>query len=190
VENKETLLAADVDLVATGVGKDCTNDDLKNFLRDKGIEPVAVETLTKDEVLPNVRTKTFKITVKPAQYEMALKPEVWPYRVAVRHFRAPRRAESTWGNQAGRTGGIVDRGDHPSAQGGDQLGAHGGGSQQGGAHAGQTQGDGVRQHPVGHQRYRRNQQQQKMVQPLPDPVQISNLFGLLDKLGSLEIPPH
>ena len=37
---------------------------------------------------------------------------------------------------------------------------------------------------------KQNQQQQRMVQPLPDPVQISNLWGLLGQLGSLEIPPH
>ena len=85
-EDKETLLAADVDLVASGVSKDCTNDNLKEFLENKGINVVAIETLTKDEVLPNVRTKTFKITVTAAQYELALQPEVWPYRVAVRHY--------------------------------------------------------------------------------------------------------
>ena len=54
-ENKVTLLAADVDLVASGVSKDCTNENLKEFLKNKGIDAVAVETLTKDEVLPNVR---------------------------------------------------------------------------------------------------------------------------------------
>ena len=198
VDNKETLLAANVDLVATGVGKDSTNDDLKEFLVSKGIDAVAVETLTKDEVLPNVRTKTFKITVKPAQYEMALNPEVWPYRVAVRHYRAPRRTDGTWGNQSGRTGGIVDRGDQAGSHrvGGGQSGQQGGqgGGAQGGPRYGDggagAQGSGAGNTPVGHHRYRQNQQQQRMVQPLPDPVQISNLWGLLGQLGSLEIPPH
>ena len=44
-EAKEKLLAADVDLVATGVSKDCTKEDLKKFLKDKGIDAVAVETM-------------------------------------------------------------------------------------------------------------------------------------------------
>ena len=63
-EDKVTLLAADVDLVASGVSKDCTNENLKEFLENTAINAVAVETLTKDEVLPNERTKTFRITVK------------------------------------------------------------------------------------------------------------------------------
>ena len=37
---------------------------------------VAVALLTREEVLNEVRTKTFKVTVKPSQYEQALKPEV------------------------------------------------------------------------------------------------------------------
>ena len=177
-ENRENLLAADVDLVATGVGKDCTNEDLKEFLKDKGIDAVAVETLTKDEVLPNVRTKTFKVTVRPAQYENALNPEVWPYRVGVRHFRAPRRPdrEGTWSNQSGRTGGLVDRGGQASAgAGGVQAGAQGRG------------GSGL----VGHANHKQGKHQQRMEQPaFPDPLQVSNLFNILGQLGSLEMPTH
>ena len=37
-EGRETLLAANVDLVASGVGKDCTNENLKEFLINKGID--------------------------------------------------------------------------------------------------------------------------------------------------------
>ena len=110
-EGYEKHLAANIDLVASGVSKDCSDEDLKEFLKNKDIDAVAVETLTRDEVLQNVRTKTFKIIVTPAQYENALKPEVWPYRVAVRHYRAPRRTDTTWGSQSGRAGGVVDRGD-------------------------------------------------------------------------------
>ena len=39
------------DLVASGVGKDCNDDDMSNFLKSKGIDTVALETLTKKEVL-------------------------------------------------------------------------------------------------------------------------------------------
>ena len=164
----ETLLAADVDLVASGVGKDCTNEALGDFLKGKGIEAVAVETLTKDEVLSQVRTKTFKVTVKPSQYEAALKPEVWPYRVAVRHFRAPRRQDTNWGDQSGRSGGRVSRGDQGQGQRPPQQG-------------------GQRHVPVGHP-HSKPGQQQIMGQTPPNPVQLSNFFELLDRLGSLEVP--
>ena len=36
-QNVETMLAADVDLVATGVGKDCTDEDMSLFLKEKGL---------------------------------------------------------------------------------------------------------------------------------------------------------
>ena len=42
----ETLLAADVSLVASGVGKGCSEEDLKKFLENKGIHPVEVKMLT------------------------------------------------------------------------------------------------------------------------------------------------
>ena len=72
-EGKEaTHLAADVDLVASGVSKECSDEDLKTFLENKGVNVVAVETLTKADVLPNVRTKTFKVTVKASRYEKVL----------------------------------------------------------------------------------------------------------------------
>ena len=157
-------LAANIDLVASGVSKDCSEDDLKEFLKSKEINAVAVETLTRDEVLQNVRTKTFKITVTPAEYESALKPEVWPYRVAVRHYRAPKRTDTSWSNQSGRAGGVVDRGG--------QVG--GGNSSANGAFL------------QGSVRPRQAQSHQQ----LPDPVQLQNLFGILGQLGSREMPIH
>ena len=165
-QNIENMLAADVDLVASGVSKDCSDDDLSQFLKGKGIETVAVETLTRTEILDQVRTKTFKITVKAAQYEAALKPEVWPYRVAVRHYKAPRRQETTGSGQSGRVGGLIDKGSegaHARQRGGHPGGLHGG------------------------------QQQVRHGQPpaaIPDSVQLSNFFSLLGQLGSKEIPPH
>ena len=175
------------------MSKDCTNDDLKEFLSNKGVDAVAVETLTKDEVLPNVRRKTFKITVTPAQYEMALQPEVWPYRVAVRHFRAPRRTEGNWDSQSGRAGGLVDRGDQAGGHVGG--GQHQAGDQQSGGGAQQPRGGGQHlgggsQYPVGHSRRRQSQSQQMKQQSLPDPVQISNLIEALAQLGSMEVSTH
>ena len=164
--NVETLLAADVDLVASGVGKDCTNEDLSDFLKGRGIDAVAVETLTKDEVLSQVRTKTFKVTVKPSQYEAALKPEVWPYRVAVRHYRAPRRQDTTWGDQSSRAGGHINNAEQVSRSRQPHQG-------QSLAPAGRPQ-----QKPGPHQ---------VLDQALSNPVQLSNFFDLLGRLGGREV---
>ena len=70
-----TKLSGDVNLVATGVAKDCTEEDLKEFLAGKGIMVVEVEKLTKPEVVDLVRTITFRVAVKAADYEAALRPE-------------------------------------------------------------------------------------------------------------------
>ena len=43
--------------------------------------------------------------------------EIWPYRVGMRHFRAPRRQEPGWEEQSGRAGGHIYQ---------QQAGQHGG----------------------------------------------------------------
>ena len=73
------LLAADVALVATGVSKDASTDQLKEFLITKGINVITVEKLTREDI--ETKTNTFKVVVKLADYERAMTPEVWPYRV-------------------------------------------------------------------------------------------------------------
>ena len=78
------LLAADVALVAMGVSKEASDGQLKGFLETKGINVVSVEKLTKPEAM--TRTNTFKVVVKLADYEKAMQPDIWPYRVGVRHF--------------------------------------------------------------------------------------------------------
>ena len=60
------MLAADVNLVASGVGKGCSPELLRDFLVGKGITPVEVVMLTKNEVLDQVRTLSFRIAVKAA----------------------------------------------------------------------------------------------------------------------------
>ena len=46
-----------------------------------------------------------------------MNPEIWPYRVGMRHFRAPRRQEPGWEEQSGRAGGHIYQ---------QQAGQHGG----------------------------------------------------------------
>jgi galactitol-specific phosphotransferase system IIB component len=81
---------------------------LKSLLKEKETV-VEVEKLTKDEA--ETRTNTFKIVVKTADYEKAMDPEVWPYRVGVRHFKPPRRSRQgmTWNEQSQQNGGQVGK---------------------------------------------------------------------------------
>ena len=99
-DNTENFLAANVNLVATGVAKDALADQLKDFIVTKGINKVAVDLLTTH---PDARTNTFKIVIKASDFEKAMCPDVWPYRVGVRMFKQ-KRTQNTWSNQAGQTG--------------------------------------------------------------------------------------
>ena len=91
------LLAADVALVAFGISKDATSDQLKQFVEGKGITVMNIEKLTRDDA--ETRTNTFKIVIKLSDYEKAMRPEIWPYRVGIRHYRPPKRQGLTWEQQ-------------------------------------------------------------------------------------------
>ena len=54
------------------------------------------------------RTNTFRVAIAIEDYEKALNPDVWPYRVAVRSFRPSRRDrdQQSMDAQFGRTGGV------------------------------------------------------------------------------------
>ena len=95
------FLAADVALVATGVSKEASAEQLKEFVISKGIGVISVEKLTREDI--DTRTNTFKVVIKLADYEKAMNPEMWPYRVGVRHFRAPKRQGISWSHQTGQT---------------------------------------------------------------------------------------
>ena len=162
--SNQTMLAADVSLVASGLDKECTEEKLKEFLIEKGIKPVEVMMMKKPETneaeVKTWRTKSFKVTVKASEHEKAMMPEIWPYRVAVRYWRAERRPrQGGWDRQAATSGGLVS------------TGHTGPGQQQ------QEEGRRSRQHSEGWQqpRGRSNrsggQQQQQM--------EISNMFSSL-----------
>ena len=63
-DESEEILAADVDLVATGVARDASSEQLKDFITAKGIEVLDIEKLTTYE---HARTNTFKVKIKAAQ---------------------------------------------------------------------------------------------------------------------------
>ena len=114
-EADASSLAADVDLVASGVAKDATVNQMKNFLIAKGLNVVKVESLTKPELITEgkVRSQTMKVTVKATHLEKAMDPSMWPYRVGVRHYRAPQRSrqgagDGSWASQSAQSGGRLE----------------------------------------------------------------------------------
>jgi hypothetical protein len=111
-DDAEEILAADVELVATGVSRDATSEQLKNFIITKGIDVLEIVKLTTFE---QARTNSFKIKIKAAQYNKAMNPEIWPLRVGVRHYRQPRREQnrgSSWAEQSAQSGGVLGQ-QHP-----------------------------------------------------------------------------
>ena len=136
--------------------------------------------LTKKEVIENVRTLTFRVAVTAAEYESALKPEVWPYRVAVRHYRAPRRerSEGSWEGQSERSGGNITK-----DEGGRNSGSRVNGS------GGRNPSSGGRQHlPLGHPG-RVGQHQQVLEKLQPGPIEVSNIYNVLAALsGGMGLP--
>ena len=122
--------------------------------------------LTRKEVMDQVRTLTFRVSVKAADYEAALKPEVWPYRVGVRHYRAPRRTDTSWDGQLGQQGG------------GD---VQGGVSRGGGGAATRSK----QSLPPGHPRYGgTGQQQHTLNRQQVGQIDVSNIYYVLASLGS------
>ena len=104
-DNRTQLLAANVNLVASGVSKAATGNQLKEFLEDKGIKVAEIECMTYH---PDARTNTFRVAIDIADYEKALNAGVWPYRVAVRPFRPARkdRDQRSMEAQFGKSGGV------------------------------------------------------------------------------------
>ena len=111
--------------------------------------------------------------MKANQYEAAMKPEVWPFRVGVWHYKAPRRTdrpEAGWKGQASRAGGRVEANQSRG------LGAGG----QGNLVPGQA-------YPVGHPS-KAKQHQQFMESRQPGPVEMSNFWNVLASLGEMGTP--
>ena len=104
-------------MVASGVSKAATDNQLKEFLEEKGIKVTEIECMTYH---PEARTKTFRVAIAIGDYDKALNPEVWPYRVAVRAFRPARRdrEQKNMEFQFSRSGGVVNhqRGREPQQQ--------------------------------------------------------------------------
>ena len=101
-------LAADVNLVASGVSKDASPDQLRDFIIAKGVQVTDVELLTKFNKEEAI-SYTYRISIKPEDYEKALNPDVWPHRVGVRLFKnkRPQAQQNSWSYQSGQSGGNI-----------------------------------------------------------------------------------
>ena len=99
--------------------------------------------------------------IKPADYEKAMNPQVWPYRVGVRHYKPPRRKEGmSWNEQAKQAGG---------GQGDSQGGNHGGG------HA-----ENQAQRQSQSQNYRQQKHRMNPNRPSPFNLDLQNRYQALD----------
>jgi hypothetical protein len=181
--SSQDMLAADINLVASGLDKECTEDKLKVFLEERGIHPVKIEMMKKQDIneaeTKTWRTKSFKVTVKAAEHEMSLKPEIWPYRVAVRYWRAERRPRTGggWEQQSRTSGGQFSSGQSGSGQfsGGQFGGGQFGGGQTSGQQRNRLDSQGwQQQQPRGRGGSERGGQQQQQ-----QPLEISNRFASL-----------
>ena len=155
-----------------------TTANLTEFLKGKGINPVEVEMLTKAEVVNEVRTLTFRVAVKPEEYEKALKPEVWPYRVAVRHYKAPKRERTagSWERQSEQSGGQINL----EQANGYQARAGGGAQRSPAPGGGRNRSSAGAYLPPGHSKY--GGQHQQLMGKQPSTLELSNLWAALSAL--------
>ena len=128
-DDTEELLTADANLVASGVSKDATCEQLKEFIMNKGITVTDIELIS---LAPQRRTNTFQVAIKIADFDKAMDPNVWLYRVGVQRFRPHRPKQGTWAAQSAQSGGNVQAGS--TAQSGPRYG-NGAHYQHGGHHA-------------------------------------------------------
>ena len=74
--------------------------------------------MTKEDLLKEnkVRSKTMKVTFKAFEVEKAMQPDMWPFRLGVRYFKAESRRPSreggsmSWKEQSAQSGGRVPEG--------------------------------------------------------------------------------
>ena len=67
--SKDKSFAADIELVASGVSKNATTEKLADYLKDKGLNVIKCELMTKGDALFLARSFSFKLTIKAEDYE-------------------------------------------------------------------------------------------------------------------------
>ena len=99
---QDSQFAAPVDLFVYNVSKEASGEDIKNHMKDsKNLDILNIEQVSHVDA----RTQSFRVKIKAADYETALKSETWPYRVRVRvyrHFRQKREEGGQFGGDHAR----------------------------------------------------------------------------------------
>ena len=86
-EKEHKVDVADVTLVAAGLAKEATAEQLKAFVTQQGLTVTSCSLMTDPSKNPDYRSNTFKVTIKAEEYEKAMDEKMWPYRVRVRLFK-------------------------------------------------------------------------------------------------------
>ena len=99
---QDSEFAAPVDLFVHNVSKEASGEAIKkHMLENKNLNILEIQKVSHEDA----RTQSFRVKIKAADYENALKPETWPYRVRVRvyrHFRQKREEGGQFGQDQPR----------------------------------------------------------------------------------------
>lgn len=79
-----SITPADINLVIFGLSKDTSSDNLVSYVNNHDIKLLKCEVLTKSE---NAHSLSYKVSIRSSDYDKIMNPEIWPYRVGVRHFK-------------------------------------------------------------------------------------------------------
>ena len=91
-EDQTQVKAADFTLVTSGVSKNVTADQLKEFVTKKGLIIKSCELLTNVDKNPNARSEDSE------EYEKSKDGIYWPYRIYVRMFKNFRQKKELYSN--------------------------------------------------------------------------------------------
>ena len=92
--------SADVHLVAYGLGKDTTAEQLATWLQSNGLQVKSCILLTKYE---GARSLAYKISIKSSDYDKATNPHIWPDKVGVRRYKFFDKQKNTSVQSSGRS---------------------------------------------------------------------------------------
>ena len=84
ISNKnQTSFSAPVDLFVYNVNTAINVETMKGYMKDnRGLNLIECEQVSHEDA----RTKIFKVTIEPKDYDLAMKESTWPYRVRVRQY--------------------------------------------------------------------------------------------------------
>lgn len=100
-DSESNSFAADIQLVAYGASKQCTSQNLLDFIRERGLNAVDCVLLTKHE---EARSYSFKVSIRAEDFEKAKSADIWPYRIGIRLFKEFRNRQNLLNSGSDRNG--------------------------------------------------------------------------------------